>query len=128
MAVASFKYASTVTDWQDRQLLDGQADAIDKDLEGSLGMVVQVSCTYGTGPTGGLVVKVLGGLDGSYDSDDTPAFALELPYISGGTITTTFPVLLPEISPKVRLKVSNDSGTSVTVTVRTKLVESVEIV
>jgi len=130
MAIAKYKYSATiVSDWTSHSLAPGESDGIQKDLEGYLGILFQIWCSYGSGATKGVEVKVLQspGLSTAYDTSDSAVLAFEMPYLAGATRIMTIPILLPGVGPKIQLDVSNDTGDAVSVTVKSRLIEGVEI-
>jgi len=129
MALAKYKYSSQTVTELTSDIPDGGTVSIVKLLEGNIGVVLQVQCYYGSGATKGLEVRVSQGLaDGEpLDSSESAVIAFEMPYASGSTRTVSVPVLLPETGPKIRLEMTNDTGDSASVLVKSRLIEGVEI-
>ena len=130
MATAKYKHAASVsTDLANQGIANGNSDDVEKNLEDSLGILFSIKCVYGASAGSGLTVRVVDALEsgGDYGSDDAALIAFEMPYAVSATRYVTVPVLLPQAGSQIKLILENNTGDSVTVTVKSRALESVEV-
>lgn len=90
-------------------------------LDGSDGALVSVSCSYGATANEGVKVYVLGDTDGTnYETVASGAWGWEHPKTPGSVLPKLYAVSAVEYSAII-IRVENNSGAGVTVTVRYKL-------
>jgi len=130
MATAKYKHAtSVVADLTDQAIADGNSAALEKNIEDAIGIVVSIKCVYGASSNSGLTVRVADALgDGEqYASDLAALIEFEMPYAAGETRYVTVPVLLPGAGPQIKLVLENETNDDVTVSVRSRLIDGVEV-
>ncbi len=130
MAIARYKYAaSSVEQVPAEPLAAGQRRDVVVDLEGSAGMLFRVTCLCMPGATRGARVEITHASDAAYsfDSYNVPVMALRMPVATAVPEVLTFPVMLPEVAPQVRLSVLNESEGTVFISVSSRSIEGVEV-
>ena len=79
---------------------------------------VSVTIVYGGTATEGVIVRILQDVDGTNSESDDGAWAIEMPFSVSGTERKVLQVN-GEVA-KFKVKLTNDSGATVTATVKTK--------
>jgi hypothetical protein len=98
----------------------GSANTAAIDNDGKWATEVSVQVAYGATASQGLRVFVDRDIDGTnYETGGSKPWGFEMPKAVSTTFYRTFTVQASEVS-KFRVRVTNDSGASVTVTVRTR--------
>lgn len=129
MALARYKYAAqTLQEASHEIILPEDTWEVRKYLEGTIGIVFHIRCTYAAGAGSGLAVRVLQGIDAALpgDSPEAAAISFELP-LTGTDACVTIPVLLPEVGPAISLQLVNSTGAFVTVSIYSRIIEGVEV-
>ncbi len=128
MVLAKYRYAAeTAIDGDDFLLMPGGTWTIDKDLDGSAGIVFHFQLRFEEG-TGTLSVVLRQGIDPQQqvESAEVPAMSFELTAGISHSYATV-PVLLPGVGPQLRLEVKNTSSLPASVSVRSRRIQGVEI-
>lgn len=130
MAIAKYKYAAqTVQETGEGVLIDANDiwTAV-KSLEGHMGVLLHVMCSYGASATRGLTVRVLQGISSSVgrESPEAAPLSFEMPLL--GTDThMRIPLLLPEVGPEIMMQLVNDTGDAAWVVVWSRMIEGIEV-